>query len=188
MITMPVVIKDFITPEDAQTLINEIHNPSEINPYPEYYKTRYGGTAYPYNKTVLAIQKKYSLMSNDVHQRLNRDETKKIQTFKSFGSVWTEGSSANPHIDDQSPEEFIEYSTVIYLDDDFTGGELYFPGLNFTYTPKKYDGIFFISDGELWRHGISKIESGHRSTLLYMHTTQKEHPDGFITIDPDLND
>lgn len=187
MITTPVVIKNFITPEDAQTLIDEINHPSETNPYPEYYKTRYGGTAYPYNKVVLGIQKKYSLLSNDIHQRLNPDETKKIQTFKSFGSVWAQGNSGNAHIDDQAPEEFIEYSTVIYLDDNFTGGELYFPGLNLTYKPEKYDGIFFISDGDLWRHGISEIESGHRTTLLYMHTTQTEHPDGYVIVDPDLN-
>lgn len=187
MIKSPVIIKNFISEKDATTLINEIKSPSEVNPYPEYYKTRYGGTAYPYNKTVLSIQKKYSLLSNDVHQRLNPEETKKIQTFKSFGSVWTEGSSANPHNDDQDPEEFIEYSTVIYLDDDFVGGELYFPGLNFSYKPEKYDGVFFISDGDLWRHGISTIESGSRSTLLYMHTTHTEHPKGYIIVDPDLN-
>jgi len=187
MITKPVVIKNFITSEDAKTLIEEINHPSEINPYPEYYKTRYGGTAYPYNKRVLEIQKKYSIMSNEVHQRLNPEETKQIKTFKSFGSVWTQGSSANPHIDDQSPEEFIEYSTVIYLDDTFSGGDLYFPGLGFTYKPEKYDGIFFLSDGDLWRHGISTIESGHRSTLLYMHTTHIDHPDGYTIVDPDLN-
>jgi hypothetical protein len=187
MIKEPIVVKNFITPEDAQTLIKEINNPSESNPYPEYYKTRYGGTAYPYNKIVLDIQKKYSLLSNMVHQELHPEEIKKIQTFKSFGSVWAQGSSAPPHIDDQSPEEFIEYSTVIYLDDNFTGGDLYFPGLNFTYTPKKYEGLFFISDGDLWRHGISPIESGHRSTLLYMHTTQTEHPMGYTIVDPDLN-
>jgi hypothetical protein len=187
MITSPVIIKNFITPQESQTLIDEIRNPSEVNPYPEYYKTRYGGTAYPYNNIVLGIQKKYSILSNDVHQRLNPEQTKKIQTFKSFGSVWKPGSSANAHIDDQSPEEFIEYSTVIYLDDNFTGGELYFPGLNFTYKPEKYDGVFFISDGELWRHGISAIESGERSTLLYMHTTHTDHPKGYIIVDPDLN-
>jgi len=187
MITVPVVIKNFINAEDAQILINEINNPSEVNPYPEYYKTRYGGTAYPYNKIVLNIQKKYSLLSNETHQRLNPEETKQIKTFKSFGSVWTKGSSANAHADDQSPEEFIEYSTVIYLDDNFTGGDLYFPSLNFTYKPEKYDGIFFISDGELWSHGISEIESGHRTTLLYMHTTHTEHPEGYTIVDPDLN-
>ena len=80
-------------------------------------------------------------------------------------------------MDDQDPEAFIEYSTVIYLNDDFEGGKLYFPALGFTYTPQKLSGVFFISDGEKWKHGITPVESGSRSTLLYMHTTQLEHVD-----------
>ena len=52
------------------------------------------------------------------------------------------------HIDDQDPEAFIEYSTVIYLNDDFEGGKLYFPKFGFTYVPQKLAGVFFISDGE----------------------------------------
>lgn len=187
MITKPVVVKNFISSEDAQTLLDEINNPSEVNDYPEYYKTRYGGTAYPYNKKVINIQKKYSLLSNEMHQKLNPEETKKIKTFKSFGSVWKSGSYGNEHIDDQYPEEFINYSTIIYLDDNFSGGDLYFPELNFIYKPKKYDAVFFISNGSLWRHGISKIEDGIRSTLLYMHTTHTDHPKGYTIVDPDLN-
>jgi hypothetical protein len=57
----------------------------------------------------------------------------------------------------------------------------------YNYKPEKYAGVFFISDGETWKHGISPVQSGVRSTLLYMHTTQTEHPKGFVTIDPDLN-
>jgi hypothetical protein len=187
MITMPVVIENFIDPADAAILVKEMTQPSEVNPYPSYYKTRFGGTGYPYNKTVLDIQKKYSLLSNEVHQRLNPDETKEIKTFKAFGSQWEQGGYGLAHADDQDPEEFIEYSTVIYLDDTFTGGDLYFPALSYEYKPQKYAGVFFISDGDLWKHGITPVESGTRSTLLYMHTTQTEHPKGFVTIDPDLN-
>jgi hypothetical protein len=49
------VIDNFITKEDADTLIREQHNPSEVNPYPEYYGKRYGGTSLPYNKNVMEI-------------------------------------------------------------------------------------------------------------------------------------
>lgn len=187
MIKRPVVIKNFIDPEDAKTLLKEMSSPSERNPYPSYYKTRFGGTGYPYNKTVLDIQKKYSLLSNKVHQDLNPEETKEIKTFKAFGSTWRQGGHGAAHIDDQPPEEFIEYSTIIYLNDDFTGGDLYFPAMAYNYKPEKYAGVFFISDGDLWKHGISPVESGERSTLLYMHTTQTEHQNGFVIVDPDLN-
>jgi len=113
MITMPVVIENFIDPADAAILVKEMTQPSEVNPYPSYYKTRFGGTGYPYNKTVLDIQKKYSLLSNEVHQRLNPDETKEIKTFKAFGSQWEQGGYGLAHADDQDPEEIKENSKVI---------------------------------------------------------------------------
>lgn len=181
MINKPIVIENFISAEDAEILLSEMKNPSEVNPYPEYYKKRFGGTGYPYNQRVLSLQKKYALKANEVHQSLNPEEENPIKTFKCFGSTWMQGGYGLPHVDDQDPEPFIEYSTVIYLNDDFEGGKIFFPALGFEYTPKKYAGVFFISDGPKWRHGITPVESGSRSTLLYMHTTQTEH------VDPDLD-
>ena len=49
------VIDNFIEESDAMVLINEMDNPSEVNPYPEYYKKRYGGTALPYNQKVMDL-------------------------------------------------------------------------------------------------------------------------------------
>ena len=57
----PIVIENFVSQEDADILIQEMKSPSEVNQYPDYYKTRFGGTGYPYNSRVLAIQKKYAL-------------------------------------------------------------------------------------------------------------------------------
>jgi hypothetical protein len=181
MLEKPVVIENFIEPQDAEILLNEMKHPSETNPYPEYYKKRFGGTGYPYNSRVLELQKKYALKSNKVHQGLNPEETKEIKTFKCFGSTWHVGGYGLVHIDDQDPEPFIEYSTVGYLNDDFTGGVIYFPALDFEFVPKKYSAVFFLSRGYDWKHGITPVESGERSTLLYMHTTQTEH------VDPDLD-
>ena len=65
------VIDNFITAEDAEILKQEMDNPSEINPYPEYYKKRYGGTALPYNKRVMDILIKYGKKSNDMQKTLN---------------------------------------------------------------------------------------------------------------------
>jgi len=87
MLTVPVVVEDFISAEDAAILLEEMSTPSEVNPYPEYYKTRFGGTGYPYNSRVLAIQKKYALKSNELLQKLNPEEPNEIKTFKCFGST-----------------------------------------------------------------------------------------------------
>lgn len=183
------IIKNFITPEDAQVLIDEQRNPSEINPYPEYYKERFGGTAFPYNKKVMDILKKYGEKSNKVHQEQNAFFNP-IYVFKAFGSWWKEGTKGDLHIDAQGPEPFIEWSTIIYLngipmepdehvdtDLEYKGGRIYFPNQNFVYEPKRYSAVFFPSAGTEYIHGITKVISGNRHTALYMHTSLPSHAD-----------
>lgn len=186
-LSQPKVVENFIDPEDAQILIDEMDSPSEINPYPEYYKTRFGGTGLPYNSRVNEIVKKYAIKSCQVHQELFPEEEKQILTFKAFGCTWQPGGYGGVHVDDQDPEEFIQYSTAIYLNDGYTGGDIIFPRIAYGYSPKKYSAIFFPSDGDKWIHGVTPVASGTRSTLLLMHTTHTEHQDGFVVVDPDLN-
>lgn len=172
------VIDNFITPEDAATLIEEQLNPSETNPYPEYYKNRYGGTAFPYNKRVMDLLIKYGHKSNNVHKMQN-GFVNPIYVFKSFGSMWTPGTKGHLHLDAQGPEPFIEFSTIIYLNDpsEYEGGVIYFPNQNFEYKPKKYSAVFFPSAGSEYIHGITTVTSGKRHTALYMHTSIPEYAD-----------
>lgn len=175
------IIEDFITPEDAELLIKEQRNPSEINPYPEYYAKRYGGTAFPYNKTVIDMLKKYGDKSNDIHKDVNGYKNR-IYVFKAFGSRWTEGTKGGLHIDAQDPEAWIEWSTIIYLnsENDYEGGEIYFPNQDFVYKPKQYSAVFFPSAGSEYIHGVTEITSGERFTALYMHTSDP------VNADPDF--
>lgn len=172
------VVEDFIDERDALILIGEMNSPSEVNPYPEYYKKRYGGTAFPYNKNVLRLLTKYGHKSNNIHKSLN-GYLNDIYVFKAFGSHWTAGTKGDLHIDAQGPEPFIEWSTIMYLNDpeEYSGGEIYFPNQGFTYKPKKYSAVFFPSAGTEYIHGITEIGSGHRYTALYMHTSQKQFAD-----------
>jgi hypothetical protein len=171
--------ENFITEEDANILIEEQRNPSEVNPYPEYYNERYGGTAFPYNPRVIKMLNKYGHKSNEMHKKLN-GFVNDIYIFKAFGSVWTPGTKGDLHIDAQDPEPFIEWSTIIYLNDEYTGGKIYFPNQNFEYSPKKFSAVFFPSAGSEYIHGVTTIKTGVRHTALYMHTSLPEH------IDPDF--
>jgi hypothetical protein len=172
------IIDNFITPEDAEILIGEQKRPSEVNPYPEYYKERFGGTAFPYNKTVMDLLIKYGHKSNDVHKEQN-GFVNPIYVFKSFGSWWQPGTTASLHVDAQGPEPFIEWSTIIYLNDpeEYEGGVIYFPNQNFEYKPRKFSAVFFPSAGSEYIHGITPVTSGNRHTALYMHTSIPKHAD-----------
>jgi hypothetical protein len=56
-----------------------------------------------------------------------------------------------------------EYSMVIYLNDDYKGGEAYFKNKKFAYKPKAGDLLIYSSDEE-YNHGVLKIKSGTRYT------------------------
>ena len=172
------VIENFISPKDAETLIKEQQQPSEVNPYPEYYSKRYGGTSLPYNKVVMDILKKYGDKSNEMHRALNGFKNP-IYVFKAFGSHWTTGTKGALHIDAQDPEPFIEFSTVMYLnhESEYDGGVIYFPNQDFSYKPKQYSAVFFPGAGSEYVHGITTVTRGERYTGLYMHTSIPNYAD-----------
>lgn len=171
------IVDNFIEENDAKVLISEIQNASETNPYPEYYKNRNGGTAFPYNNRVMDILKKYAKKANLVQEDFFQTGKKVIIT-KAFGSGWNSESSAGaPHIDAVDLEPFIEYSCVIYLNDDYEGGEIYFPQKNFSYKPVKYSAVFFPGNKYEYEHGVTKTTSGQRYTALFMQSTKQEFMD-----------
>ena len=172
------IVENFISSEDAKSLINEINNPSDIKPYPEYYKNRNGGTALPYNDLTVSILKKYGQKANKIIQEsygLNEE----VYVTKGYSSHWMAGSEGGPHIDDIEKETFIEWSSVVYLNEspDFQGGVLYFPEKDFSYTPVKYAGVFFPQKDVSYIHGITKVTEGHRYTLIFHHSSNVEFAD-----------
>jgi len=171
------IIENFISDEDINLAISEIENPSEINLYPKHYENRNGGTAFPYNKNIIYLFKKYGKKANEMQKQLN-GFVNEIYVTKIFGSAWSHGDGAeSPHIDAQELEPFIEWSTVIYLSDNFEGGEIFFPNQEYIYKPKIGSAVFFPSAGTEYMHGIKKIQNGKRYTMCIMHSSQKAFAD-----------
>lgn len=94
------------------------------------------------------------------------------------------GDDHNPHADSESmdssgtvdfmprysPGEFntpilIEVAANLYLNDEFEGGELYFPGRGLSIKPKAGQLILFPG-GHEYIHGVSQITSGKRYVLF----------------------
>jgi len=172
------ILNDFIEEKDALTVISEINNPSEINPYPPYYNDRNGGTALPYNKTTINLLKKYSDKANNEIKKLFNLNFE-VYTTKGYSSKWHKGSFGAPHIDDIEKETFIEWSTVIYLNEppEFQGGNIYFPEKSFEYVPVKYSCVVFPQKDPSYIHGITEVTEGLRYTLLLHHSSNIKFAD-----------
>jgi predicted 2-oxoglutarate/Fe(II)-dependent dioxygenase YbiX len=64
------------------------------------------------------------------------------------------------HTDTHTPRSII--SALLYLTDDYTGGEIFFPEVNMSIKPKAGSVLVFDSD---LMHGVNAVESGTRKTL-----------------------
>jgi predicted 2-oxoglutarate/Fe(II)-dependent dioxygenase YbiX len=64
--------------------------------------------------------------------------------------------------------------TVIYLNDDYTGGELFFPEVDggYTYTPEKYELVYFPTP---YLHGVNAVKSGKRYIITISYTDQLKY-------------
>jgi predicted 2-oxoglutarate/Fe(II)-dependent dioxygenase YbiX len=58
-------------------------------------------------------------------------------------------------------------STVMYLNDNYTGGELFFPYINYTYTPEEGDIVLFPSNF-LYSHAALPVKEGIKYSAVTM--------------------
>lgn len=92
---------------------------------------------------------------------------------------WLPGQLQMPHADKElhegenrgKPNDFPYYDLagLFYLNDDYEGGELYFPNQDIKFKPKAGAAYFFPGDLE-YIHGVTPIVSGIRYTVPFFWT------------------
>lgn len=92
---------------------------------------------------------------------------------------WDIGDFQLPHADAENPHgashpyPWREYGCILYLHNDFQGGEIFFPTHNLTLKPAGGTLVFFSGTLDDL-HGVKKIESGVRYNLASFWTTDKD--------------
>jgi len=124
-----------------------------------------------------------SIILENLFQRL------KIEIEKFFNVVieptgkaivkWLPGQFQHPHADKElhdgpdagKPNDFPHYdiASLFYLNDDYVGGELYFPLQDIQIKPKRGAAYFFPGDKN-YIHGVTKVEEGIRYTCPFFWT------------------
>jgi len=168
---------NFINIEQCKTLINyqENHSPNDMSKgfWDSRIVTSYDGQVkeivdYIHNKIISACSKFYN----------------EPTIYLEFSNLvyWGAGMKLEPHADNfwinepQKPHysPHRDYSSVLYLNDDFEGGETYFPDYNYCITPKTGKLIIFKSGAE-HIHGVKEITSGKRYTMATWYTRNKNY-------------
>jgi hypothetical protein len=140
----------------------------------------------------------YDLIEN-LQQRLKVvvDKFFSVDAFASGPTVvkWNKGQYQLPHADKElhkyeewgghpdlegTPNDFPFYdiASLFYINDDYEGGELYFPEQGIQFKPKAGAAYFFPGDRN-YVHGVSEVLSGTRYTCPFFWTVLKHFlPDG----------
>ena len=73
---------------------------------------------------------------------------------------------------DKVPAALIEVAVNLYLNDEYAGGEMYFPDYEISIKPKPGQLIMFPG-GHEFKHGVHTVTSGNRYTMASFLTTPK---------------
>jgi hypothetical protein len=75
---------------------------------------------------------------------------------------------------DQRTDPSIRYATIIYINDEYVDGELFFPNLDISLRPKPGDLLFFPGD-EKHEHGVRHVGQGPIRYVIVGFVKEKDH-------------
>lgn len=122
--------------------------------------------------------------------KIEVDQFFKVDAFPTSPAIvrWLPGYRQEPHADKElhtgpdagKPNDFPWYDLagLFYLNDDYEGGELYFPNQGIQFKPKPGAAYFFPGDKN-FVHGVTEITSGIRYVIPFFwtilsHTGEKQ--------------
>jgi hypothetical protein len=161
-------VKNFVEPKDAQSLINlmedlklknELSNNQNDNTYRLYNSD---------NPILVDFVKKYS------KKFINKQD---LYVTENLVALYEQDAFMKIHRD--VPDDSETVSTVMYLNDEYTGGALSFPEIEngYTYTPEKYELIYFPTP---FLHGVDPVKSGKRYIITISYTDKIEYKNKFF--------
>lgn len=114
----------------------------------------------------------YNLLQHYVNSVQNEIEYKfgrVLEKAKPGIRKWEVGEHQDIHADGETAAGWpgynyvVDYGSIMYLNDNYEGGELFFPKYNFHIKPKPGTLIFFPSTN-MYAHGVTEVTDGVRYT------------------------
>lgn len=105
-------------------------------------------------------------------------------------NIWEPGSCLPPHTDNCNPDGsphpsfWRDFSSIVYLNDDYEGGELYFTAQDRLIRPRRGMLVAF-SAGYHHEHGVLRVTGGRRLTMPAFYTFDQARAD--LSIYPELS-
>lgn len=103
---------------------------------------------------------------------------RKLERTKPGIRKWYPGENQDVHADGETADGWpgynyiVDYGSIIYLNEEYEGGELFFPKYNIHIKPKPGTLVFFPSTN-MYAHGVTEVVSGTRYTSPHFWTPVK---------------
>ena len=174
------VVEDFISKDHLLELINIIKNTDEDEWKIEYFKNLKPFCLEKFGRDDvenLVAEGKFEITSNWEDKNLSiseyeisyiipkklqnlvnkTDQNLKVSGLKTFQRM-QDGVELKAHTD-QYTDPSIRYATIIYINDDYNGGEIFFTNKNLELKPKPGSLLIFPGNDE-FNHGVRHVQSG----------------------------
>ena len=122
-----------------------------------------------------------NLFLNKVREIIKSKFELEVEIYPDYLGVvkWENGDMQHPHADGEieggkHPFSWRNFGCVLYLNDNYNGGEIYFPNQNIEIKPKPNTLVFFPGNLE-FLHGVKPITNDVRYTLTSFWTYDKKY-------------
>ena len=185
----PKVIKNFLTQEECLYLINSV---KDVEPWQggggDFWESRVLNAITIYKDIDKAAGELLYNVRDRIAESIRQEYSIDDKVYPDLCQIvrWFPGQEQHPHADDMKnikEEEndwfhHRDYGSVIYLNDEYIGGETYYPTNNFNVTPET--GTLLVHPGnEEHLHGVKKIKNSVRYTIASFWTLDKKYYDGW---------
>ena len=114
-------------------------------------------------KSILDYYEEYSYPENTELVKWIPGDSMSIHSDNS----WTEGNGLETQKGVDHPTKYRTYSAIFYINDDYEGGEIYFPNWDIEIKPKTGSLVIFPSNEE-YIHGVKEVKNLNRySTAVW---------------------
>ena len=188
------VVEDFISKDHLLELINIIKNTDEDEWKIEYFKNLKPFCLEKFGRDDvenLVAEGKFEITSNWEDKNLNiseyeisyiipkklqdlvnkTDQNLQVSGLKTFQRM-QDGVELKAHTD-QYTDPSIRYATIIYINDDYNGGEIFFTNKNLELKPKPGSLLIFPGNDE-FDHGVRHVQSGPIRYVLVGFIKEKD--------------
>lgn len=188
-------VKDFFTKDDLDFVLKVISEASQPDWEIEYMGNLKNFCMEKFGRDDvdnLVAEGKFEITQNWVDKNLNIQHHEEHRVFYERLSKMVENSDSSlmlsgvatiqrmqPGVElkshtDQHTDPSIRYATIIYINDDYVDGELFFPKLDITLRPKPGDLLFFPGD-EKHEHGVRHVGEGPIRYVIVGFIKEKDH-------------